>query len=134
MTNEAVHAMTAPLAAHSEMVRIFAGRFGATATAATPNGDMVTVTVDVETAERMLGAKYVALEHVKSGEVVHRAPGGYTLPVEVAAAVDFVSPTTHVPGVRCANGESFDALYGTTLTALARPTCGSPPVSVHAVQ
>ena len=61
MTNEAVHALTAPLAAHSEMVRIFAGRFGATATPATPNGDMVTVTVDVETAERMLGAKYFAL-------------------------------------------------------------------------
>ena len=100
MTNEAVHALTAPLAAHSEMVRIFAGRFSATATPATPNG-----AYDRDGRRRDGGADarrevLPRLSTPSSGEVVHRAPPGYTLPVEVASAVGFVSPTTHVPGVR----------------------------------
>eukprot|EP00664_Eupelagonemidae_sp_cell27_P006896 gene6896-3301_t len=36
----------------------------------------------------MLGAAYQRLAH-GSGNVVHRTVGGYSLPEEVAAAVDF---------------------------------------------
>jgi len=47
-----------------------------------------------------LAAKYHALLHEASNTTVHRATGGYKLPSAVAAAVDFVSPTVHVPGVK----------------------------------
>ena len=97
MTNEAVHARRrrSPRTARWSTF----ARFGATAAAATLNGDMVTVTVDVETAERMLGAKYVALEHVKSGEVVHRAPSATRCPSRWPRRRLRVADH-HVPGVR----------------------------------
>lgn len=47
----------------------------------------------------MLSATYVQLLHESSGVEVSRAIGGYSLPAEVAMAVDFVAPTVHVPGV-----------------------------------
>ena len=72
---------------------------GAEGRAATPNSDMITATVSVEAAERMLSAEYRQLVHA-SGTQLLRTVGGYSLSSEVASAVDFVSPTTHVPGVR----------------------------------
>ena len=54
----------------------------------------------ITVAEQMLGAKYSLLRHT-SGEEIHRiVSDGYSLPAHVASAVDFVSPTVHVPGVR----------------------------------
>merc|ERR1719265_174732 len=47
----------------------------------------------------MLSTRYVRFEHNASGVVVHRTVDGYSLPTEVMAAVDFVAPTTHLPGV-----------------------------------
>ena len=47
----------------------------------------------------MLSTEYLRLRH-ESGVEVSRALGGYSLPAAVADAVDFVSPTFHVPGVR----------------------------------
>jgi len=52
----------------------------------------------VRVAEVMLSTHYVRLVHDRSGEEVSRAPSGYSLPADVAAAVDFVAPTLHVPG------------------------------------
>jgi len=46
----------------------------------------------------MLSAKYVQAAH-SSGVEVSRTPAGYKLPAAVAAALDFVSPTVHLPGV-----------------------------------
>jgi hypothetical protein len=66
--------------------------------AATPNSDMITAKVTVETAERMLSAKYHQHLHA-SGKEISRVADGYSLPDEVALAVDFVSPTVHFPGV-----------------------------------
>ncbi|CAE7571188.1 tpp1 [Symbiodinium natans] len=98
-SNEAVNRLTAPRSEHVAAVRDFLRRFGAEAAPATPNGDFLVATVTVEVAEKMLNASYMRLAH-GSGQTLLRAPGGYELPPEVAAAVDFVAPTVHVPGVR----------------------------------
>jgi len=72
---------------------------GAEGKHATPNGDLITATVSFAVAEKMLSSRYLELTHAKSGVVVNRAVSGYSLPAEVAAAIDFVSPAAHVPGV-----------------------------------
>ncbi|CAE7682935.1 tpp1 [Symbiodinium sp. CCMP2592] len=98
-SNEAVHTLTAPRPEHTAAVQSFLRRFGAEASPATPNGDFLVTTVTVEVAQKMLNASYVRLAH-GSGQTLLRAPEGYELPPEVAAAVDFVAPTVHVPGIR----------------------------------
>jgi len=65
----------------------------------TENSDFISAVVPVETAEAMLSTQFLTLTH-KTGAAVQRAPSGYSLPDDVAAAVDFVSPTVHIPGVR----------------------------------
>merc|ERR1719198_2160357 len=99
LSNEEVHQMTAPDTAHVEAVMSFIRAHGGEPVAATPNSDMITAKVTVETAERMLSAKYHQHVHA-SGKEISRVADGYSLPDEVALAVDFVSPTVHFPGVR----------------------------------
>eukprot|EP00928_Gymnodinium_smaydae_P072082 TRINITY_DN55502_c0_g1_i1.p1 TRINITY_DN55502_c0_g1~~TRINITY_DN55502_c0_g1_i1.p1 ORF type:complete len:578 (-),score=108.93 TRINITY_DN55502_c0_g1_i1:87-1820(-) len=100
MTNEEVQELTRPEPGHVETVLAFLRDHGVEARAATPNSDMISATVTVETAEKLLSAKYEDLSHSASGVTVSRTLGGYALPAAVAAAVDFVAPTVHVPGVR----------------------------------
>merc|ERR1719265_1182187 len=88
----------APLPAHIEAVTSFIRSHGGEPVAATPNSDMITAKVTIETAERMLSAKYHQHHH-SSGVEITRVVDGYSLPDEVALAVDFVSPTVHFPGV-----------------------------------
>jgi len=99
LSNEQVNAMTAPKQEDIDVVSAFLREHGVEPRAATPNSDVLVATVPVESAELMLDTSYVQLKH-SSGEVATRAPGGYSLPPKVAAAVDFVAPTVHVPGVR----------------------------------
>jgi tripeptidyl-peptidase-1 len=99
LSNEEVHQMTAPDTAHVEAVMSFIRAHGGEPVAATPNRDMITAKVTVESAERMLSARYHQHLH-SSGKEIHRVADGYSLPDEVALAVDFVSPTVHFPGVR----------------------------------
>lgn len=91
--------MTAPDPAHVEAVMSHLRAHGAEPQAATPNSDIITAKVTVETAERLLSAKYHQHLHESSGIEITRVVEGYSLPDEVAAAVDFVSPTVHFPGV-----------------------------------
>lgn len=100
LSNAEVNAMTAPAPDHVEAVFAFLRQHDLEPRSATPNNDMIVVTVTVETAERLLSTSYVQLAHEKSGVVMSRAPSGYSLPAEVAAVVDFVAPTVHIPGVR----------------------------------
>lgn len=125
LTNEAVHALVAPAAADVATVRNFLDAHEVKS--ATPNDDMLTVTTTFGAAERLLNAEYVTLEHT-SGSRVHRAAlSGYSIPANVAAAIDFVSPTVHVPGVRAsakamveakADSPSFNENEPTTLRTL----------------
>ena len=57
---------------------------------------MVTAVVPVRVAEKILGASYSELAHAASNVTLHRILGGYSLPADVAAAVDFVVPTVHI--------------------------------------
>lgn len=100
LSNREVHELIAPERAHLEAVLSFLKEHGAKLE--TDNADIISAIVPVETAEAMLNTNFMTLTH-KSGEKVQRTPGGYTLPESVAAAVDFVSPTVHVPGVRRKN-------------------------------
>jgi len=99
LSNAEVHALTAPESRHVESVLSLLRSYGAEPTKRTSNGDFITAVVPVKVAEQMLSAKYVELHHAASGVQVLRAPAGYALPPEVADALDFVSPTVHVPGV-----------------------------------
>lgn len=100
LSKENVHKLTAPNPEHIAAVVSFLTSHGAEVSMQTENSDMIAATVPVEVAERILSAKYVEMAHEKSGVTVHRTPDGYSLPLHVAAAVDFVSPTVHIPGVR----------------------------------
>lgn len=100
LSNDQVQKLTAPTEAHITAVMDFLASHGVTETDSTPNKDLVVATVSVETAEKMLSAKYMQVKHEGSGEEVARTPAGYSLPAEVATAVDFVTPTLHLPGVR----------------------------------
>lgn len=72
-----------------------------------PHGSWVSADVTVAQAEALLGAQYHSYLHADSGVVVTRlAPQllnatasaqPYSLPNAVAAAVDFVAPTTSFP-------------------------------------
>lgn len=95
----AVNNMTRPAQSHITAVMEFLKLHGIEGRAATPNLDMITAIVPVETAEKMLSTDYVRYEHSKTGVSVHRTLKDYSLPAEVMAAVDFVAPTTHLPGV-----------------------------------
>ena len=57
---------------------------------------IITAIVPVEVAEGLLGTTYERLEH--SGRIANRILTNYSLPRKVAAAVDFVAPTVHIPG------------------------------------
>lgn len=98
LSNEEVQNMTAPAPHHVEVVTAFLRAHGVEPHAATPNQDFIAASVPVDVAEKMLSTKYVRLLH-SSGAEITRAPTGYSLPAEVAAAVDFVGPTVHIPGV-----------------------------------
>lgn len=100
LTRDEVADLVAPDQQRIKVVEDFLRQHGATPRWATPNGDFITATVSVGVAEKLLSADYVTLRHDATGITVRRTLGGYSLPSRVAAAVDFVAPTVHVPGVR----------------------------------
>jgi len=106
-----VHKLVAPKAEHIDTVMEHLQSFGIQAWRATPNGDVLAASVTAEQAEELLEAKFEAVSHLKTGRVMHRCLGGYTLPHHVASVLDFVSPTVHLmspppPSVHAAAGTS----------------------------
>lgn len=99
LSNEQVQAMTAPAGEHIDAVRTMLFKHNVATYTSTSNNDMIIATVPVEIAESMLSAKYFQVRHSKSGVEVSRALDGYKLPSHIAAAVDFVTPVVHLPGV-----------------------------------
>jgi len=100
LSNDEVNALTAPDPDSIRLVEDFVRQYGAEPRAVTPNRDLIVATVSVGVAERMLATKYVKFVHETSGSEIHRVADGYSLPSSLAAVVDFVSPTVHIPGVR----------------------------------
>jgi tripeptidyl-peptidase-1 len=101
LTREEMYDLVKPRQAHIDAVHTFLNRFGVTGVEVTP--DMITAEVSVAVAEQMLapaGHKYQEVKHA-TGPTVHRLRSrGYSLPKEVADAVDLVAPTTFVPTIR----------------------------------
>ena len=104
LTNKEVHDLVAPKQEHVEAVQHYFQQHGATAAVCkTSNCDWIVGTVTVAQAEAMVGggAHYQELHHEEGGHVIHRLrTSGYQVPAHIAAAIDLVAPTVHVPTVR----------------------------------
>ena len=89
-TDDTIHAVTTWLSQHAALETMFA---------ATPNKDFLHVDLTVAKAEELLSGKYWTYTHKETGRTIMRlAPGSkYSLPDDVATAVDFVSPTLTFP-------------------------------------
>ena len=87
---ETLHTVTTWLSQHTAIDTTFA---------ATPNKDFLHVDLTVGEAEQLLSAKYVTYTQQDTGRTITRlAPSTkYTLPPQVASAVDFVGPTLTFP-------------------------------------
>lgn len=96
LTNEEVHALVAPLPQHVAAVKEFLAGHGIDFVSMTPNDDFIQADVTFSQAEKLLSTKYHTLVHSESGYSVPRTMS-YHLPAELADAVDFVTPTVHVP-------------------------------------
>jgi tripeptidyl-peptidase-1 len=119
LSNEQAHALVAPTPASIAAVMAFLRDHGVAGVRATPNGDIIEAKVTVQQAERMLQTRYHVVVHNDSGTEVHRAQS-YALPDKVAAAVDFVCPTVHLPPVR-------NAAVAQTPKAVRSPLTGNTP-------
>jgi len=99
LSNAQVHELTAPDSRHTAAVMEYLAQYGVQGRAVTPNADMIAAIMPVATAEKLLSARYMSIQrNTSTSRTVHRTIYGYSLPADVAGAVDFVSPTTHLPG------------------------------------
>ncbi|KAL1523244.1 hypothetical protein AB1Y20_018195 [Prymnesium parvum] len=101
LSNDKVHALIAPDGGDISAVRHFLSSHNIKTVAdASPNSDLLVATMSVTEAEALLGGvRYMQLRHSASGKLIHRILEPYHLPGRVAAALDFISPTVHIPGV-----------------------------------
>lgn len=96
LTNEQVHALSAPAPAAIVAVESFVRKAtGAAPTPTTPNSDMLSVTVPIGVAESMLGAEYHTYSHASRGKAIRTA--AYSLPAGLAKHVAAVAPTVQLP-------------------------------------
>jgi tripeptidyl-peptidase-1 len=97
LSNDEVHAMVRPKPEHVRAVHSFLAEHGVKGHVVSPNSDFIRADVSVAQAERMFsGTEYHELAHSDVAHTIHRCLN-YSLPAAVAAAVDFVAPTVHVP-------------------------------------
>ena len=94
LTLEQVNELTLPADAHLDAVLDFL-RANGVAEWEISSG-FIRTTVPISVAEKMLGTEYKQFTHKATGETVLRCVE-YSLPENVAAAVDFVSPTVNFP-------------------------------------
>ena len=91
--------LVAPSPTHAAAVAGFLADAGVTDCSSSAKGGFVRCTCPVAVAEELLGATYLKFGHDATGAEVVRTLQ-YSLPEEVAAAVDFVAPTLRFPPVR----------------------------------
>lgn len=96
LSNEEVHTLVAPTDEDIQTIMAWLLSHGLRGFSLTPNSDFIGVKATVAQAEAILGAKYRMLQHTNSHQAVHRT-SSYSLPADVAAAVDLVAPTVHIP-------------------------------------
>ena len=105
LSNEAVHALVAPAQASIDAVHAHLDLHTTNSVGdqmrgrkISLNSDFITQGVSVTVAEKVLNTTFYRYEHAASGHVVHRAER-YALPSSVAAAIDFVAPSIHLPTI-----------------------------------
>mmetsp|Transcript_16727 Transcript_16727/g.26327 ORF Transcript_16727/g.26327 Transcript_16727/m.26327 type:complete len:691 (-) Transcript_16727:171-2243(-) len=98
--------LTAPAPEAVALVRAFLAGHGIETEAEEQGGFLrASGPVTVAQAEAALGAEYRLLRHAATGRTIARCLG-YSLPADVAAAVDFVGPTLRVPNTAYAAKEA----------------------------
>ena len=96
LSNRAVHQLVAPLPEHVKTVMEFLKLHNVEPEALTMNSDFIGAKVPVSVAEQILDCEYYEYKHIAGGSNVNRCDQ-YSLPEDVAEAVDFVSPTIKFP-------------------------------------
>merc|ERR1712166_149030 len=97
LTNLQVHDMIAPSSQNLNVVYEWLQSHGITAQPASPNHDWIRALVTIGQAEELLQAEYHQIFHPESNATAHRLLESYQLPESVAAALDLVAPTVHIP-------------------------------------
>jgi tripeptidyl-peptidase-1 len=96
LSNDEVHALSAPHEVSRNLINHFLTHdHNSKVTPRTPNGDIVSTTITIAQAEKMLSTTYKKYQH-KSGKIVTRCES-YSLPDYIAEHVSLVGPTTHLP-------------------------------------
>ena len=81
LSREQVDALVAPRSADVEQVKTWIAAGAApTVVRSTGNGDLITATITVAEAERLLSVQYHAYKHAATGRTVLRANAAYELP------------------------------------------------------
>lgn len=97
MSNAAVHTLVAPTSEAVQAARTFiAMHTAATATAATPNSDIIEVVMNVGEVEKAFQTEVNRYSHSVSGETALKATG-YSLPSAVSVHIAAVAPLTMLP-------------------------------------
>jgi tripeptidyl-peptidase-1 len=104
-----VSALVAPAPATTSAVNAWLAHHNVSASAATPAGDWLALTLSVAQAERMLGARYAVYAHPGAADVVVRTLS-YRLPRALHAHVDVVAPTTYFGTLRAMRTHSRPAV------------------------
>ena len=91
-----VHDLVRPRKESIEAINSFLLSHGITPQSLTPNSDVIQARVSIAQAEKLLATRYHVMHHAETGYNVTRT-NEYSLPQDVAAHVDFVCPTVHIP-------------------------------------
>ncbi|ESK88090.1 tripeptidyl peptidase a [Moniliophthora roreri MCA 2997] len=105
LSKEEVEALVAPHADSTAAVEEWLEFYSAKGETST-SGEWITIRLPVADAERMLNAKYGLYHHDKSKDTVLRTLS-YSLPRELMAHVDVVSPTTYFGTLKSMRTTSF---------------------------
>jgi len=90
-----VDALVAPRAEHVDTVRDWLPRTASLQS--TANFDLVTATMSIAEAESLLSVEYHVYEHAETGLRATRCNRRYTVPSQIADALDFVAPASRFP-------------------------------------
>jgi len=98
LSNQQVHDLIAPTPDTVRTVLAWLASHGIIPQAMTSNSDWLTATMPISLAEQLLDAEYYALTHAATNTTAHRVLR-YSVPQNVAASLDLVAPTLHLPVV-----------------------------------
>ena len=98
LSNQQVHDLIAPTPDTVRTVLEWLAAHGIIPQAMTSNSDWLTATMPISVAEQLLGAEYYAVTHAATNTTAHRVLR-YSVPQNVAASLDLVAPTLHLPVV-----------------------------------